>query len=165
MGLAGRGAGRAVAAGGRRRLTELAQLRLQLRAQAKRIAALEALAARPRRKRAAAPRPSDSVIAERERLWAKYVMLEMRFGHGRCRLTKLSFAARNGLNPSELGRWLSPSDRRGIPAGSKPDRSHRRALNAAISELEARGKNAVDNISRVSHGNMLPSQDSVMRLH
>jgi BMFP domain-containing protein YqiC len=143
-------------------VTRLDQLAMRVRALEARLATLEG---RSRgRKRAAAPRPSDSVIAERERLWAKYVMLEMQHGHGRVRLTKLSFAARHGLNPSELGRWLSPSDRRGIPAGSKPDRSHRRALNAAIAELEARGKNQTDNVSLISHGKMAHSQLSAARL-
>ena len=141
----------------------------------RRIAALEA-AARPvtapvqerdkvRPKRMAAPRPSDSVIAGRERLWSKYVMLEMQHGHGRVRLTKLGFAARHGLNPSELGRWLSPTDRRGIAEGSKPDRSHRRELAAAIAQLEARAKNESGNTRIVSRGNVLPSQDSGLRLH
>ena len=148
-------------------MTKLDQLQLQMRAQAKRIEALEAAqAARPARpKRMAAPRPSDSVIAGRERLWSKYVMLEMQHGHGRVRLTKLGFAARHGLNPSELGRWLSPTDRRGIAEGSKPDRSHRRELADAIAELEARGKNDALNKSVGSHGNVLPSQDSGLRLH
>jgi hypothetical protein len=147
-------------------VTKFDQLQLQMRAQAKRIEALEAAqAARAARsKRESAPRPSDSVIAGRERLWARYIELEMRFGHGRVRLTKLSFAARHGLNPSELGRWLSASDRRGIPAGSKPDRSHRRALAAAIAELEARGKNQSSDTTLNSHGNMLPSQVSAARL-
>ena len=149
-------------------MTPLAKLRLQMRAQEARIAVLEAAqAARPARpKRMAAPRPSDSVIAGRERLWSKYVMLEMQHGHGRVlRLTKLGFAARHGLNPSELGRWLSPTDRRGIAEGSKPDRSHRRELAAAIAQLEARAKNESGNTRIVSRGNVLPSQDSGLRLH
>lgn len=148
-------------------MTQLAQLRLQVCAQEARIAALEAAqAARPaKRKRERASKPDSAVTTERYELWAKYIRLEMRFGHGRCRLTKLSFAMRWRLNPTEFCRWFSATDRRGIPAGSGPDRSFRRELNAAISELEARGKNESDGIRPVSHGNMLPSQDSGARLH
>ncbi len=125
-----------------------------------RVTALEALTARPRRKRAAAPRPDDAVVSERVKLWSKYLLLEMQFGHGRMRYTYLAFAMRHGVNPTEFGRWLSPTDRRGIPEGSKPDRSHRRELNAAIAELEQR---------RVTHGqhsrgNVAHSQNSAMRL-
>ena len=148
-------------------MTKLDQLQLQMRAQAKRIEALEARLAARAPKRMAAPRPSDSVIAGRERLWSKYVMLEMQHGHGRVlRLYQVwAIAARHGLNPSELGRWLSPTDRRGIAEGSKPDRSHRRELAAAIAQLEARAKNESGNTRIVSRGNVLPSQDSGLRLH
>ena len=129
-----------------------------------RVAALEAAEAARRRKRPAAPKPSDAIITERYELWAKYIRLEMRFGHGRCRLTKLAFAMRWRLNPTEFCRWFSASDRRGIPEGSGPDRSFRRELNAAIAELEARGKNQFDGVKLNSHGNMLHSQDSGARL-
>jgi BMFP domain-containing protein YqiC len=137
---------------------------------AARVAVLEAAqAARPApRKRERAPQPDDAIITERYELWAKYIRLEMRFGHGRCRLTKLSFAMRHGVNPTEFGRWMSPTDKRGIAVGSKPDRSHRRALNAAIAELEARKSGSpLPDLARgiVSHGNVSSSQDSVMRLH
>ena len=144
-------------------MTQLALLRLQVRSLQARVDALEGR--RAPRKRAAAPKPDDAIIAERERLWAKYVMLEMQHGHGRMRYTYLAFAMRHGVNPTELGRWLSPIDKRGIPEGSKPDRSHRRALDAAIAELEARRKDNSGNARIVSRGNVSSSQDSVMRLH
>ena len=143
------------------RMNQFDQLRLQVRGLLARVTALEA--ARPaRRKRAAAPRPDDSVTAAREQLWSRYVILHAQFGRGR--LTKLNFATRHGLNPTEFGRWLSPTDARGITEGSKPDRSHRRALNDAISELEAR-KNQSSDRTLNSHGNVFPSQDSRPHVH
>ncbi len=84
-----------------------------------RVAALEGR--RTRHKRTAAPRPDDGVVSERVKLWSKYLLLEMQFGHGRMRLTKLAFAVKWRLNPDEFCRWFSASDRRGIPAGSSPD--------------------------------------------
>jgi BMFP domain-containing protein YqiC len=151
-------------------VTEFDRLRLQVRtltkgneALAARVATLEAtLAARPApRKRIAAPRPDDRDIVGREKLWATYLALEMQHGHGGTKLSKLSFAIKHRLSPDEFVRWFSATDRRGVPAGSKPDRSHRRALADAISELEARSKNQRASGTLNSHGNALPSQFSV----
>jgi hypothetical protein len=105
-----------------------------------RMRAMEAAqAARPaRRKRVPAPRPDNAIVAAREKLWARYIELEMRYGHGRVKLTKLAFATRHGLNPDEFVRFFSATDKRGIPEGSVPAVSYYRALNDAISELEAR---------------------------
>lgn len=127
------------------------------------VAALKAAqAARPApRKRAAAPRPSDAVVTGREKLWARFVLLHLQYGHGR--MTLLRFATRHGVNPTELGRWKSLTAARGIPECSKPDLSHCRALAAAISELEARGENHSGNTRMNSHGKMLPSQVSGAR--
>ena len=140
-------------------MTPLAQLRLLVRSLQARVDALEGR--RARHKRAAAPKPDDAVVAERNKLWAKYMMLEMQHGHGRCRLTKLSFATRHGVNPTEFGRWMSPTAKRGVAEGSKPDRSHRRVLNAAISELEARR----DTHGYHPQGNVSSSPVSGARLH
>jgi hypothetical protein len=141
------------------------QLRNELRTVQARLAALEAaLAARPaRRKRAAAPRPDDSVVAGREQLWAQYLRLEMTHGHGRTKLSKLAFATKWHLNPDEFVRWFSATDKRGVPEGSKPDRSHRRALAAAIAELEGRGKNDSVNTRVVSRDKLAFSQFSNSR--
>jgi hypothetical protein len=105
-----------------------------------RLRALEASqGARPaRHKRVAAPRPDGGVVAAREALWARYLRLEMTRGHGKVRLTKLSFAMRFKLNPTEFCRWLSPTDRRGIAEGSGPDLRFRESLAAAIRGLEGR---------------------------
>jgi hypothetical protein len=148
-------------------MTKFEQLQLQVRAQAKRIEALEAaVAARPTpHKRERAPRADDRDIAGREELWATYLRLEMTHGHGRTKLSKLSFAIRHRLSPDEFVRWFSATDKRGVPAGSKPDRSHRRALADAIAELEARGENNSRNPRISSHGNGLPSQFSASHLH
>jgi hypothetical protein len=108
-----------------------------------RLRAMEAAQAaffpRPaRKKRVAAARPSNAVVVEREQLWARYLELEMEFGHRRVKLTKLAFAIRHHQNPDEFVRWFSATDKRGIPEGSDPDRHFRQALNDAIAELEAR---------------------------
>jgi hypothetical protein len=137
-------------------VTQLAQLRLQVRALAARVGALEAARPAPR-KRTAAPRPGDAIIGERERLWVRYVMLEMQHGHGRVALTRLSFSVRWRLNPTEFNRWFSARDRRGIPAGSAPDQRFHRALADAIAELEARQKSKSQAVTLNSRGNMLPS--------
>jgi hypothetical protein len=105
-----------------------------------RLSELEAaLAARPvRAKRTSAVRPDDAVVVAREKLWAHYIELEMRFGYGRVKLTKASFTTRWQLGHSEFCRWLSVNGR-GIPQGSIPDARFRRALHAAIRELDERG--------------------------
>jgi hypothetical protein len=120
-------------------MTELAQLRLQVRMQGKRIEALEALvAARPaHRKRAAAPRPDHGVIAENYALWAAYLQAEMEFGHGRARkLTKAYFAIKHNIPVCEFYRLFSSEDRRGIPAGSGPFLRMRNAMIDATAELK-----------------------------
>lgn len=141
-------------------MTRVDRLELQVRVLRARVDAWEATqAARPApRKRAVAPRPDDSVIAAREELWAKYLRLEMTHGHGRVKLTKLAFAVRHRLNPDEFCRWFSPTDRRGVPAGSGPDRRFRQALVDAIAELQTRGG------PTHSHGSLATSQDSGSRL-
>jgi hypothetical protein len=104
-----------------------------------RMRAVEAAqAAHPvRRKRVAAARPTNAIVTAREKLWARYVLLDV--SH-RGRITKLAFAMRHRLNPDEFCRWFSATDRRGIPEGSDPDRRFRQALTDAISELEARAR-------------------------
>jgi hypothetical protein len=133
-----------------------------------RMRAMEAAQVRRRSKRVPAPRPTNAVVAGREALWAKYVMLEMRFGHGRCRLTKLSFAVRHRQNPSEFCRWFSATDRRGVPADSGPDLRFRQALNDAIAELEARARGGDRKSTTTmlvdSHGKITGSQFSAARL-
>ena len=138
------------------------QLQLQVRGLVARVTALEAAQAtrRARRKR---PRPSDVVVTEREALWARYLRLEMLYGHGRMRLTYLAFAIAHHLNPDEFCRFFSATDKRGIPESSAPDRSFRRALTDAIAELEARAENNSSNTRLVSHGKMPVSQDSGAR--
>jgi hypothetical protein len=145
-------------------VTKLDQLRAQLRAHTQRIdelqariAVLEGQPARPARPRRA-PQPGRD-IAGREALWARYIELEMRHGHGRVKLSKLAFAIRHRLNPDEFVRWFSAADRRGIPDSSGPDRNHRRALAAAIAELEQGGITTLN-----SHGKLPISQDSAARL-
>jgi hypothetical protein len=125
-----------------------------------------ALPERPaaRRKRVAAPRPSNAVVAAREQLWARYLELEMEFGHRRVKLTKLAFAVRHHQNPDEFVRWFSATDRRGIPQNSDPDRHFRQALTDAIAELEARaGEISGHHVQKPSHGNRLSSQFSAAR--
>jgi hypothetical protein len=105
-----------------------------------RLDAVEAALAarRARKKRVPAPRPSDAVITTRERIWARYLKLEMQFGHGRMKLTRLAFAVKWRLNPSEFCRWFSVTDKRGIPAGSGPDLCFQRALANAIEEFRTK---------------------------
>lgn len=128
---------------------------MELRRLTARVVALEA--GRPRRKRAPAPRPGGTTIGAREKLWAKYVLLEMQHGHGRCRLTKLAFCMKHRLNPSEFARWFSTRDRRGVPEGSTPDRRFRHALDGAIAELESA------HVRQLSQRNSTVSQYSGMR--
>jgi hypothetical protein len=113
------------------------QLRLRLLRVEARVAVLEA---RRPPKRPAAPRPDDAIIGAREKLWAKYLLLEMARGHGRVKLTKLSFAVRYKLNPTEFTRWFSGTDRKAIAEGTGQDQRFRRALVDAIAELEARSR-------------------------
>lgn len=131
----------------------------------RRVAELEAaLAARPLRKRIASPRPSDATIAARERLWARYVLLFLQ--HGRGRVTRLSFAVRNHLNPGEFSRFFSSTDRRGIPEGSSVAQRFYSALHAAIAELEARSRVKVISTAEItSHGNVVSSQFPAGRVH
>jgi hypothetical protein len=152
-------------------VNKIDQLRLEMRVMRTRFEArLEALEARrDRRKRQAAPRPDARVIADRERLWARYIELEMRFGHGRCKLSKLSFAVRHRLNPTEFCRWFSATYARGIAAGSGPDLRFREALTGAITELEARAEvlrnGSAKQVMNDSHGNNCSAQYSGVRLH
>lgn len=136
-------------------MTELDRLRLQVRALVARVAALEA-SRRSRPKRPAAPRPDDGIIASRERLSSRYVLLHVQH---RGRVTKLNFCMRHRLNPSELGRWLSRTDRRGIAVGSTPDQRFREALEAAIAGLESK------DVLALSHGKMDAAPFSVARPH
>ncbi len=111
---------------------------------AARVEALEAaLAARPaKRKRESAPKPDDAVVTNRQTLWSRLVLLHLQ--HGRGRLTKLKVCVKYGLgDPSDLCRFLSADDARGVPEGSIPAARYYRALRTFISELEAR---------RVTHG-------------
>jgi hypothetical protein len=81
------------------------------------------------------PSPPDAdVIADRLELWSRYFVLY----HSKTGslTTKLFFASSHKINPSEFSRWFSATSSRGIPAGSEPDRSIRRALEQAIRELE-----------------------------
>jgi hypothetical protein len=136
-------------------------MQVELRWLKARVAALESAQAmrRPQAKRAAAPRPTDGVCAARESLWAKYVMLEMRFGHGRVKLTKLAFAIRHRLNPDEFCRFFSATDKRGIPEGSGPAVRFYQVLRDSIAELEARARGNVTNlVTGDSHGRMAASQ-------
>jgi hypothetical protein len=135
------------------------RLRMEVRGLVARVAALEA-ARSPRRKRATAPRPDDAAVMEIHKLWARYLELEMQFGHGRMKLSKLAFAIKWHLNPDEFVRAFSFTDTHGIPQGSVPDQNHRRALAGAMSELEARGENQLDGIRLNSHGSIRVSQDS-----
>lgn len=122
-----------------------------------RIWALEQSRRRP--KRQPAPRPNDSLIAARERLWARYVVLDV---GRRGRITKLNFAMRHHLNPTEFCRFFSETDRRGIPEGSEPAQNFYAALRDAIAELEGR-KSTTQVVGFDSHGNALPSQYSAAR--
>ena len=111
-----------------------------------RVTALEALTARPapapvqepaKRKRAAAPRPDDAIITKRLSLWSKLVLLHVQYGRGH--LTKLKVCIKYGLgDPSDLCRFLSADDARGIPEGSIPAVRYYQALREFIVELEAR---------------------------
>jgi hypothetical protein len=114
------------------------QLRLALNALEARVRKLEAAVEVQKRRRTRAPRPDAGVIREREELWSKYLMLEMSRGHCTTKLSKLGFATKNRINPSEFARWFSAADARGIAEGSGPDTRIRRALAEAIAELGAR---------------------------
>jgi hypothetical protein len=134
------------------------QLRLRLLRVEGRLAVLEAAqAARPaRRKRPASPRPTDAVVAMRQRLWDRFTLLQV--GHGPT--TKLAFAVRYHLgHPSDLSRFLSSSDARGVPEGSATATRYYAALRGAIAELErTRGANG-----QHSHGNVTGFQSSSLR--
>ena len=131
-------------------MTRFDQLRLEVRAQAKRIAALEAaqaglrehvaqleVALAARRVRRKRPQPDHVDVHRREELWSTYVNLEAEFGHGRIpHLTKQGFAIRHRINADEICRWLSYTAKRGIPEGSAPDQNIRRALAGDILKLE-----------------------------
>jgi hypothetical protein len=139
-------------------MTQFDQLRLQMRGLVKRIAALEAAqTARPaRHKRIAAPRPDDAIIAARERLWDRFVLLQV--GHGPT--TKLAFVVKHRLgDPSDFCRFFSGAGKRGIPEGSVPANRYCKALREAIAELEARRRSGVVN----SLGNITSSPYSAAR--
>ena len=95
--------------------------------------------ARERRPRTArhSARPDSATIGERYGLWAEVVTGTMNAGGPA--LTKTCFAELHSLSRSEFCRWLSAKDGRGIPAGSVPDVSIRRALQQALAELRQRG--------------------------
>jgi hypothetical protein len=111
-----------------------------MRALEARVRALETASGKRRRTRAS--HPDADVMRERESLWIKYLMMQMNRGHTTVKLTKLAFATRHRLNPSEFTRWLSAADARGIAVGSGPDLNFRKALADAISELGTRVPNA-----------------------
>jgi hypothetical protein len=144
------------------------QLRLRLLRVEARVRALEAAAAlRPSPpKREAAPRPDDAVVTAREQLWARYIELEMRFGHGKVKLTKLAFAVRHRLNPDEFCRFFSATDKRGIPEGSTPALRFYQVLREAIAELETRARGGNPQLAAIaadSRGNIAHSQFSGAR--
>ena len=91
---------------------------------------------RPRNIRHSAP-PDSATVRERYGLWAAVVTGTM--GAGGQALSKSCFAELHSLSRSEFCRWLSAKDGRGIPAGSVPDVSIRRALQQALAELRQRG--------------------------
>ncbi len=119
---------------------------------AARVEALEA--ARPaKRKRESAPKPDSAVVAKRQTLWSRLVILHVQYGHGH--LTRLKVCVKYGLgDPSDLCRFLSADDARGIPEGSIPAGRYYRALREFIAELEA----VRDNNGRQSHGISAGSQ-------
>jgi hypothetical protein len=115
------------------------QLRLRLLRCEARLAALE-VARSKRPKREAAPRPTDGVCAARQRLWHRFLLLQV--GHGPT--TKLAFCVKHRLgHPSDFGRFLSTAAKRGIPEGSTPALRYYAALQKAVGELER---------TRVVHG-------------
>ena len=124
-----------------------------------RVTALEARTARPapapvqepaKRKRAAAPKPDNAVITKRLNFWSRLVLLHLQYGHGR--LTKLKVCVKYGLgDPSDLCRFLSAGDARGVPEGSIPALRYYGALREFIAELEGRRDSH-------SHGNRPQSQ-------
>ena len=108
-----------------------------------------------RRERWAGP-VSAEVHAERAALYHRCFSAVVALG---LEWTDKDFAARHGLNVSEVSRWWSPVGR-GIAPGSVPDISIRRALNEDIVKHEGlltertkyRGKAQIPNSSaRVSH--------------
>jgi hypothetical protein len=112
------------------------QLRNELRALAARVATLEATqAARPaKRKRVRAPRPDDSIITGRLKVWSKLILLYLQIRHAR--LTKLRFCVKYRLgDPSDFCRFFSPHGR-GIAEGSVPAARYYAALKEALAELE-----------------------------
>ncbi len=120
-------------------MTKLDRLQLQMRAQEARITVLEAaLAAKATpRKRERAPKPDSAVVTKRQTLWSRLVLLHVQYGRGH--LTKLKVCVRYGLgDPSDLCRFLSADDRRGIPEGSIPALRYYGALREFIAELEGR---------------------------
>jgi hypothetical protein len=69
--------------------------------------------------------------------------------HGKGRVTKLSFAVRHHINPSEFSRAFSRTDKRGIPPTSGSYQRIRSALIEARAELLK---------AKDSHGNLAHSQ-------
>jgi hypothetical protein len=117
-------------------VTQLARALLEIRTLRQRVEALET--ARPaKRKRECAPKPDSAVVTKRVNLWARLVLLHVQYGRGR--LTKLKVCVRYGLgDPSDLCRFLSAGDARGVPEGSIPAERYYGALREFIAELEAR---------------------------
>jgi hypothetical protein len=129
-------------------VTELERLRGQVRALAARMVALEAAqAARPaRRKRVAAPRPTDPIVQARVRLWDRFVLLQV--GHGPT--TRLAFVVKHRLgDPSDFCRFFG-AGKRTIPEGSVPANRYYRALREATAELEARRRSGVDSLGNIT---------------
>jgi hypothetical protein len=133
-------------------VTKLDHALIEIRILRNRVEALEAVrAARPKRERA--PKPDSAVVTKRKNIWARLVLLHVQYGHGR--LTKLKVCIKYGLgDPSDLCRFLSADDARGIPEGSVPAVRYYGALREFIAELEARR----DSHGRHSHGISAGSQ-------
>jgi hypothetical protein len=110
-------------------------VQVELRFLKARVAALEALAARPRRKPAAPP-PADDDMDERDGWWGAYLDAAMLYGGGRAPLKKGAFAIKHNIPVSEFYRVFSRKDRRGIPRGSGPYQRSRDELIEATAKLK-----------------------------
>jgi hypothetical protein len=151
------GAAAAEAAGGRRRLTELAQLRLQVRGLIDRVTALEANPARARRaprSRQAKPHYVDISPEEhlaRVNLWSHWQLLRRAEAgktfnrrRGECEpwsvdafCMRVVDAEGRRFNAREVWRWLS--DTRTHAAGGRQDLRIAAAIKAAIAGMIASG--------------------------
>jgi hypothetical protein len=130
-----------------------AQLELKVRSLERRLALLETRHARSQRPRA--PRPADTIIAARERLWHRFLLLQV--GHGST--TKLAFCVKHHLgHPSDFSRFLSASGKRGIAEGSATARRYYDALHQAIRDGEARKRSGFHGNLASFHAAAAPTQ-------